>query len=52
MIVRCDAIENYIFQRFTADVSGQIVIWGGSHELYVISLFLCRIELSDTYNKG
>ena len=39
MIVRCDAVENYMFlKRFTTGVSGWIVTWGSSHELYAFTV--------------
>ena len=48
MIVGCDA-EN--FMRFMTDVSGWIVIWGSSQELHIFTVFLCKIEQPDKYNK-
>ena len=41
-IVRCDAVENYMFLRdsLLLLMVGWIVIWGGSQELHVFTVFL------------
>ena len=43
MIVRCDAVENYVSLRFTTGVSSWIVIWGSSQVLHVFTVFLTGV---------
>ena len=55
MIVRCDAIKNYMFLRDSQLVyGGWIVIWGSSHELYVVTVFVTGARLNNliSYNSN
>ena len=48
MIVRCDAVKNYMFLRDSQLVlSGWIVIWGSSHVLYVVTVFVTGARLNN-----